>query len=120
MICTSCNNTMRVKKCECIFSCVLLFENILLSLTADVASPYFQEDVMKLYQRDGEKVKDMLCILENLDYTCNSKNNIITKMSNHLNAGRNFIHFLVIFIFEQFFIFILSFSQVLNLHKCHS
>ena len=50
--CMNCNNTMTVKKCECIFSCVLLFENILLSLPADVASQYFQEDVMKLYQRD--------------------------------------------------------------------
>ena len=52
VICMNCNNTMRVKICECIFSCVLLFENILLSLPADVASQYFQEDVMKLYQRD--------------------------------------------------------------------
>ena len=50
--CMNCNNTMRVNKCECIFSCVLLFENILLSLPADVASQYFQEDVTKLYQRD--------------------------------------------------------------------
>ena len=50
--CMNCNNTMTVKKCECIFSCVLLFENILLSLPADVASQYFLEDVMKLYQRD--------------------------------------------------------------------
>ena len=49
--CMNCNNTMRVKKCECIFSCVLLFENISLSLPADVVSLYFQEDVMKLYQR---------------------------------------------------------------------
>ena len=29
--CMNCNNTMRVKKCEGIFSCVLLFENIFLS-----------------------------------------------------------------------------------------
>ena len=29
--CMNCNNTMRVKKCEWIFSCVLLFENIFLS-----------------------------------------------------------------------------------------
>ena len=43
--CMNCNNTMRVKKCECIFSCLLLFENILLSLPADVAYQYFQEDV---------------------------------------------------------------------------
>ena len=43
--CMNCNNTMRVKKCECIFSCILLFENISLSLPADVAYQYFQEDV---------------------------------------------------------------------------
>ena len=60
VICMNCNNTMRVKECECIFSCVL-FENILLSLPADVASQYFLEDVMKLYQRDEKKLKDMLC-----------------------------------------------------------
>ena len=53
----NCNNTMRVNKSECIFSCVLLFENILLSSPTDVASQYFQEDVMKLYQRDEKKVK---------------------------------------------------------------
>ena len=76
---------MRVKKCECIFSRVLLFENISLSLPADVASQYFQKDVMKLYQRDEKKLKDMMCFLENVDYTYNSKNKIITKMSDHLN-----------------------------------
>ena len=90
--CMNCNNTMRVKNCKCIFSCVLLFENISLSLPAYVASQYFQEDVIKLYQCDEKKLKDILCILENVDYTYNSKNNIITKMSNHLNYGRNFIY----------------------------
>ena len=75
---------MRVKECECIFSCVL-FENILLSLPADVASQYFQEDVMKLYQHDEDNFKNMLRFLENVDYTYNSKNDIITKMSNKLN-----------------------------------
>ena len=50
--CMNGNNTMRVKNFECIFSCVLLFENISLSLPADVASQYFQEDVMSLYQCD--------------------------------------------------------------------
>ena len=82
MACMNCNNTIRVKKCKCIFSCVLLFENISLSLLADVASPYFQEDVMKLYQRDERKLRQFS---ENVDYKYNSKNNIITKMSNHLN-----------------------------------
>ena len=67
--CMNCNNTMRVRKCDCIFSCVLLFENISLSLPADVASQWFQEDVMKLYQRDEKKLKDMLCFLENVDHT---------------------------------------------------
>ena len=36
--CMNCNNSMRVKNYECIFSCVLLFENISLSLPANVAS----------------------------------------------------------------------------------
>ena len=58
--CMNGNNTMRVKNFECIFSCVLLFENISLSLPADVASQYFQEDVMKWYQRDKKMLKYML------------------------------------------------------------
>ena len=43
----------------------------------------------------------MLCFLENVGHTYNSKNNIITKMSDNLNEGSNFILFLEIFIFEQ-------------------
>ena len=81
--CMNGNNTMRVKNFECIFSCVLLFENISLSLPADVESQYFQEDVAKSYQRDKKIFKDMLCFLENVDCTYNSKNNIITKTSDH-------------------------------------
>ena len=80
---------------------MLVFENISLSLHAYVASQYFQEDVIKLQQCDEKKLKDMLCVLENVDYTYNSKNNIITKLSNHLNYGRSFIHFLEIFIIDQ-------------------
>ena len=76
---------MRVNKCECIFSCVLLFENISLSLPTNVAYQYFQEDAKKLYQRGENKLKDMVCFWENEDYTYNSKNNIITQMSNQLN-----------------------------------
>ena len=55
-----CNNTIRVKKCECIFICALFCENISLLLPADVASQCFQEGDMKLYQRDEKKLKDML------------------------------------------------------------
>ena len=50
--CMNCNNTIRVKKWKCILCCVLIFENILLPLPADVAFQYFQEDVMKLCQSD--------------------------------------------------------------------
>ena len=64
--CMNCNNSIRVKKCECIFSYVLFFENISLSLPADVASQYFQEDVIKLYRLDEKKLKDMLCFLQNV------------------------------------------------------
>ena len=53
--CMNCYNTMRVKKCECIFNYVLLFENISLSLPAHIAYQYFEKDVMKLYQRDEKK-----------------------------------------------------------------
>ena len=82
--CMNCNNMMRVEKCKCIFKCMLLFENITLLLPADVASLYFKEDIMMLYQRDEKKLKNMLCFLENVDYTYNSKN-IVTKMSDHQN-----------------------------------
>ena len=44
---------------------------------------YFQEGVKKLYQSDKKKLKDMLCFLENIDYTYNTKSNIITKISDH-------------------------------------
>ena len=39
--CMNCNNIMRVKNCECIFSCALLFENLSLSLPTDVSCQYF-------------------------------------------------------------------------------
>ena len=100
----------------------------MLSLPADIATQYFQDDVMKFYQRDEKKLKDMLYFLENVDYAYNSKNNIIIKMSNHLNNERNFMYFLEIFSLEQDIfcimkpevIFVLSFHQVLNLHKYYS
>ena len=56
-----------------------------LSLPADVAPQYYQEDVIKLYHRDGKKLKDMMSFLENVDDTYNSKKNIFTEMSDHLN-----------------------------------
>ena len=79
MTCMNCNNTMRVSKSECIFICVLLFENNLLPLPTDVASQYFQEDAMKLYQRDEKKLKDMLCFFKNVGYMYNSKKSKLQK-----------------------------------------
>ena len=55
------------------------------SVATREASQYLKQDVMKLYQRDGKMLKDMLYFLENIDYTYNSKSNIITKMSDHLS-----------------------------------
>ena len=43
LTCMNCNNTMKVDKCECTFSCVLFFENISLSLPTDVASSIFKK-----------------------------------------------------------------------------
>ena len=43
------------------FNCVLTFNKVSLSLHAEVASDYLQEDVMKLYQRDDNFFKEMLC-----------------------------------------------------------
>ena len=83
VICINCNTTMRVDKCPCIFNCVLTLNNISLSLPTEVASYHLQEDVMKLYQRDDNSFKGMLCFQENIDCTYNSKN-VITKKSNHI------------------------------------
>ena len=46
---------------------MLMFTSISLSLNAGVGSDYFQEDVMKLYQRDDNAFKERLCFLENVD-----------------------------------------------------
>ena len=83
VICINCNTTMSVDKCPCIFNCVLTLNNISLSLPTEVASYHLQEDVMKLYQRDDNFFKGMLCFQENIDCTYNSKN-VITKKSNHI------------------------------------
>ena len=61
VICINCNTTMRVDKCPCMFNYVWTFNSISLSLPAEVASDYLQEDVMKLYQRDDNSSKEMLC-----------------------------------------------------------
>ena len=39
------------------FNCGLTFRNISLSLPAEAASDYFQEDAMKLYQHDHNTFK---------------------------------------------------------------
>ena len=49
------------------FNFMLMFTSISLSLNAGVGSDYFQEDVMKLYQRDDNAFKERLCFLENVD-----------------------------------------------------
>ena len=72
---------------------MLLIENNSLSLPADIASQYFKEDVMKLYQRDENKLKDMLCLLENVDYIYNSKNSIITNNGESFKLGEEFYTF---------------------------
>ena len=67
--CMNYNNTMRIKKCECIFSCVLLSGYILLSLPADVASQYDVRGCHKVVWTWQKKLKDMLCFSGNIDYT---------------------------------------------------
>ena len=78
--CISCNRTMRVDMCPCIFNCQLAFVNLTLSLPVDVASKYFKEGIVELFKKDETDLRMTLCLLENVDFTYNSKN-IITWMT---------------------------------------
>ena len=80
--CISCNMTMSVDKCPCIFNCQLAFADLTLSLPVDVASKYFKGDVVELFKKDETGFRTTLCLLENVDFTYNSKN-IITSMTDH-------------------------------------
>ena len=72
--------TMRVDKCT--FNCQFAFTDLTLSLPVDVASKYFKEDVVELFRKDETGFQMTLCLLENVDFTYNSKN-IITSMTDH-------------------------------------
>ena len=78
--CISCNMTMRVDKCPRIFNCQLASADLALSFPVDVASKYFKEDVVELFKKDETGFRMALCLLENADFTYNSKN-IITSMT---------------------------------------
>ena len=80
--CIRCNMTMRVDECLCIFNCQLTFADLTLSLPVHVASKYFKEDIVELFKKDETGFRMTLCLLENVDFTHNSKN-IITSMSDH-------------------------------------
>ena len=58
--CISRNTTVRMDKCPCMFNCGLTFRNTSLSLPAEAASEYLQEDAMELYQRDHNILKEIL------------------------------------------------------------
>ena len=64
--CISCNRTMRVDVCPCIFNCQLAFADITLSLPVDVASKYFKEDVVELSKKDETGFWMTLCLLESI------------------------------------------------------
>ena len=72
---------MSVDKCPCIFNCQLAFADLTLSLPVDVASKYFKGDV-ELFKKEETGFRTTLCLLENLDFTYNSKN-IIASMTDH-------------------------------------
>ena len=80
--CISCNMTMRVDKCPRIFNCQLASADLALSFPVDVASKYFKEDVVELFKKDETGFRMTLCLLENADFTYNSKN-IIISMTDH-------------------------------------
>ena len=50
--CLSCNMTMRVDKCPCIFNYQLAFADLTLSLPVDVASKYLKEDLVEPFKKD--------------------------------------------------------------------
>ena len=74
--------TMRVDECLCIFNCQLTFADLTLSLPVHVASKYFKEDIVELFKEDETGFRMTLCLLENVDFTYNSKS-IITSVSDH-------------------------------------
>ena len=69
-------------KCPCIFNCQLAFADLTLWLPVDVASKYFKEDIVELFKKDENGFRMTLCLLENVDFTYNSKN-IITSMTDY-------------------------------------
>ena len=75
--CISFNMTMRVDMCPCIFHCQLAFVDVTLPLPVDVTSNYFKEDFVELFKKDETGFRMTLSLLENVYFTCNSKN-IIT------------------------------------------
>ena len=82
LTCISCNMKMRADKYPCIFNCQLTFADLTLSLPVHVASKYFTEDVVELFKKDETGFRMTLCLLENVDFTYNSKS-IITSMTDH-------------------------------------
>ena len=72
--------TMNVDKCPCIFNCQLAYADLTLSLPVDVASKYFKGDVVELFKKDETGFRTSLCLLENVDFTYNPKNIIITSI----------------------------------------
>ena len=80
--CISCNMTMWEDKCPCIFNYQLAFADLTLSLPVDVASKYLKEDLVELFKKDETGFRMTLCLLDNVDFTYNSKN-IITSMTDH-------------------------------------
>ena len=64
------------------FNYQLAFADLTLSLPVDVASKYLKEDLVELFKKDETGFRMTLCLLDNVDFTYNSKN-IITSMTDH-------------------------------------
>ena len=74
--CSNCNNTMR--RCDCIFHCKISFEECPLILPKDVLESFMDFNVIKFGRENIDELKEKILFLEEVDYTYNNKNIIIS------------------------------------------
>ena len=77
-----CKCTMRSDKCNCVFHCIISFDDKNLKLPLQIISSFLQEDIIEMWQRNIDTFKEKLLFMENVDYTYNTKN-VITAMNYH-------------------------------------
>ena len=76
--CPNCNHTMRADRCDCIFHCKISFGECTLILPKDVLESFMDFDVIKLGRETIDELKEKIIFLEDVNYTYNNKNIIIS------------------------------------------